>query len=283
MTAFCSLTAHFRFFMLRCCFFSYINFTIRVHFCCRLRSGDAQAFFLIGMCWKIEESHIELKEIDFWSNTDSKFSANLLESAIKSRALIRANEKKIATKMSDWTEIYCFILSYIFFVLFNLLKSFSNDLFSALLLFFYYSSELCFDCAIGCTSARSFILPAILLISFLFIETIFKLKKQNKRAIVKKEDTQKRIRRSHCNNTVKKLLWVFSARAPMACQLFRLMFNKIANFIHRTYRLSVNMSIKQTAKCCDICNAKNPMVKWDWALSVVHSGSPILFQPSPSN
>lgn len=133
----CILTAHFRFFMLRCCFFSYINFTIRVHFCCRLRSGDAQAFFLIGMCWKIEESHIELKEIDFWSNTDSKFSTNLLESAIKSRALIRANKKKIATKMCDWTEIYCFILSYIFFVvLFNLLKSFNNDLFSALLIFF---------------------------------------------------------------------------------------------------------------------------------------------------
>lgn len=109
-----------------------------MHFCCRLRSGDAQAFFLIGMCWKIEESHIELKEIDFWSNTDSKFSANLLESAIKSRALIRANEKKNSDQNErlNWNILFHFIIHFFFVVLFNLLKSFSNDLFSALLLFF---------------------------------------------------------------------------------------------------------------------------------------------------
>lgn len=179
-----------------------------MHFCCRLRSGDAQAFFLIGMCWKIEESHIELKEIDFWSNTDSKFSANLLESAIKKNHArsSKPTKKKIATKMCDWTEIYCFILSYIFFCCsLQFVEVIQQRFILCSPSFFYYSSELCFDCVIGCKSARSFILPAILLISFLFIETIFKVKKnKNKRAIVKKEDTQKRIRRSHCNNTVEK-------------------------------------------------------------------------------
>lgn len=136
MTALCSLTAHFRFFMLRCCFFSYINFTIRVHFCCRLRSGDAQAFFLIGMCWKIEESHIELKEIDFWSNTDSKFSANLLESAIKSRALIRANEKKNSDQNErlNWNILFHFIIH--FFLFSSICWSHSVTIYSLLSFFF---------------------------------------------------------------------------------------------------------------------------------------------------
>lgn len=188
MTAFCSLTAHFRFFMLRCCFFSYINFTIRVHFCCRLRSGDAQAFFLIGMCWKIEESHIELKEIDFWSNTDSKFSTNLLESTIKSRALIRANEKKNSDQnvRLNWNILFHFIIHF-FCCSLQFVEVIQQRFILCSPYFFYYSSELCFDCAIGCTSARSFILPAILLISFLFIETIFKLKKKTKEQSLKKK------------------------------------------------------------------------------------------------
>lgn len=98
---------------------------------------------------------------------------------------------------------------------------------------FYYSSEFALTARALADSSC-----AILLISFSFPKPFTQTKRK---PCKNKQKTTKFV--VHIATILLKMLWVFGARASMACQLFCLMFNKIANFIQSNiHRLSVNMS-----------------------------------------